>query len=158
MERKDVADLFNKWNQALRAGDADQVTACYAPDAVLLPTVSPRIRYNPVEIRDYFVHFLEKKPIGKIIEENVRIFDTIFPWRKPVSGKRFRPGSPLSIAKMPRAGGSSSTTHPFSPRLPYRLKTHDRNASRKPPFLRRGSTWALMFGFLNGNTFCVGLW
>ncbi|MBW1778896.1 MAG: DUF4440 domain-containing protein, partial [Deltaproteobacteria bacterium] len=41
------------------------------------PTVSPRIRYKPVEIRDYFVHFLEKKPIGKIIEENVRIFEDL---------------------------------------------------------------------------------
>lgn len=77
MEQKDVADLFDKWNQALQTGDADQVTACYAPDAVLLPTVSPRIRYNPVEIRDYFVHFLEKKPVGKIIEENVRIFEDL---------------------------------------------------------------------------------
>ena len=33
---------------------------------MLLPTVSNKPRTNHEEIRDYFVHFLEKKPQGKI--------------------------------------------------------------------------------------------
>ena len=41
-------------------------------DAVLLPTVSNKVRHNPAEIKDYFEHFLEAKPVGKINEQNIR--------------------------------------------------------------------------------------
>ena len=40
--------------------------ALYAPDAVLLPTVSNTPRTTHEAIRDDFVHFLAKKPQGKI--------------------------------------------------------------------------------------------
>ena len=73
----EVSDLFAKWNKALQTDDADQVTDCYAPNAILLPTVSPKVRHNHAEIRDYFVHFLLKKPIGRIVEENIRIFEDV---------------------------------------------------------------------------------
>lgn len=65
-------DLFERWNDALKTGDPDKVTACYAEDAVLLPTVSNVPRTNHAEIRDYFVHFLEKKPRGTIDQRNVK--------------------------------------------------------------------------------------
>lgn len=65
-------ELFERWNDALKSGDPDQVTACYAEDAVLLPTVSNVPRTNHAEIRDYFVHFLEKKPRGTINQRNVK--------------------------------------------------------------------------------------
>ena len=42
------------------------VTANYAPDAVLLPTVSNQPRTNSAEIKDYFVHFLKRNPQGTI--------------------------------------------------------------------------------------------
>jgi len=74
MTKDTVIHLFEKWNQALQTGDADQVTACYTEDAVLLPTISPKVRRTPSEIRDYFVHFLMKKPVGEIVEDHVRIF------------------------------------------------------------------------------------
>ena len=32
--------LFDRWNESLRTLDADKVVANYAPDGVLLPTVS----------------------------------------------------------------------------------------------------------------------
>ena len=51
----------------------DQVTALYADNAVLLPTVSNQVRHNPAEIRDYFVGFLQKSPQGVIDESNVNI-------------------------------------------------------------------------------------
>src|SRR6266705_1559019 len=63
---QDIAALFDRWNAALATLDPDKVVALYAPDAVLLPTVSNKPRTNHEEIRDYFVHFLEKKPQGKI--------------------------------------------------------------------------------------------
>ena len=69
-----ISELFDKWNNALQTGDPDQVVACYAKDAILLPTVSNKVRHNHEEIRDYFVHFLAKKPYGRIDEGNIRIF------------------------------------------------------------------------------------
>ena len=68
----EVAALFDRWNASLATGNPDDVAANYAADAILLPTVSNKVRHNPAEIRDYFVHFLEKKPKGKIVERNIR--------------------------------------------------------------------------------------
>jgi len=65
-------ELFERWNDALKTGDARRVTACYAEDAVLLPTVSNVPRTNHDEIQDYFEHFLEKKPQGTINQRNVK--------------------------------------------------------------------------------------
>jgi uncharacterized protein (TIGR02246 family) len=72
MTEHKVLDLFERWNAALASGNPDQVTALYAEDAVLLPTVSNQVRHNHDEIRDYFVGFLQKKPQGEIDESNVR--------------------------------------------------------------------------------------
>ena len=63
---QDIAALFDRWNAALATLDPDKVVALYAPEAVLLPTVSNKPRTTHEEIRDYFVHFLEKKPQGAI--------------------------------------------------------------------------------------------
>ena len=63
---QEMAALFDRWNASLATLDPDQVVALYAPYAVLLPTLSNKPRTNHEEIRDYFVHFLEKKPRGKI--------------------------------------------------------------------------------------------
>jgi uncharacterized protein (TIGR02246 family) len=72
MNEGKVMQLFERWNAALATGDPDAVTALYAEDAILLPTVSNQVRHNHPEIRDYFVSFLAKKPQGVIEEANVR--------------------------------------------------------------------------------------
>ena len=64
MNEEQVIALFGDWNDALATGDPDVVTAMYAEDAVLLPTVSNQVRHNHAEIRDYFVAFLAKQPQG----------------------------------------------------------------------------------------------
>ncbi len=70
--KKLAEDLFKKWNDALQTGDARRVAALYADDAVLLPTVSNLPRTTTAEITDYFEHFLEKKPYGKIKQRNIK--------------------------------------------------------------------------------------
>ena len=76
--KNEISDQFVMWNDALQTGDPDNVVACYAADAaILLPTVSAKVRHNHDEIRDYFVHFLSKKPKGRITEQNIRIYDNI---------------------------------------------------------------------------------
>ena len=73
MNDADVLGLFDQWNTALSTLNPDTVTALYADNAVLLPTVSNQVRHNHEEIRDYFVGFLQKSPQGVVDEFNVNI-------------------------------------------------------------------------------------
>ena len=61
-----IAALFDRWNQSLQTGDPHKVVANYAEHSILLPTVSNKPRLTPAEKEDYFVHFLENRPSGKI--------------------------------------------------------------------------------------------
>lgn len=62
----EIAALFDRWNQSLLTGDPHKVVAYYAERSILLPTVSNKPRLSPAEKEDYFHHFLENRPSGKI--------------------------------------------------------------------------------------------
>lgn len=62
----EIASLFDRWNQSLQSGDPHKVVANYAERSILLPTVSNKPRLSPAEKEDYFHHFLENRPSGKI--------------------------------------------------------------------------------------------
>ena len=68
-----VVALFDRWNDSLRTLDADKVTANYADDGVLLPTVSNQPRTTPAEIREYFVKFLKSGPQGKVDKRVIKL-------------------------------------------------------------------------------------
>lgn len=69
----EIEAQVDRFRSALATHDPDKVTALFAPDAVLLPTLSNRVRTNPAEVRDYFVHFLAKSPVVQIDSSTVRI-------------------------------------------------------------------------------------
>jgi uncharacterized protein (TIGR02246 family) len=75
--QNEILALFDAWNNALLSGDASKVAGLYAENAILLPTVLNKVRHNYGEIRDYFEHFLQKKPSGNIVEHNIRLFDDL---------------------------------------------------------------------------------
>jgi uncharacterized protein (TIGR02246 family) len=77
MSKENINALFDEWNNALQTGNPENVAALYETTAILLPTVSNKVRHNHDEIEDYFVHFLAKGPQGKIDEANIRIFEEI---------------------------------------------------------------------------------
>lgn len=77
MSKHEITSLFDEWNSALQTGEPKKVAALYETNAILLPTVSNKVRHNHEEIEDYFVHFLAKGPMGKIDEANVRTFGEI---------------------------------------------------------------------------------
>ncbi|GAA0417144.1 SgcJ/EcaC family oxidoreductase [Streptomyces luteireticuli] len=68
-----VEALFDRWNAALATGNAQRVADLYARDAVLLPTVSSEIRTTRAGRVDYFKHFLESKPVGRIQQRHIKI-------------------------------------------------------------------------------------
>jgi uncharacterized protein (TIGR02246 family) len=63
---QEIAALFDRWNQSLQTGDPHKVAANYAEKSILLATVSNKPRLTPAEKEDYFQHFLESGPSGKI--------------------------------------------------------------------------------------------
>jgi uncharacterized protein (TIGR02246 family) len=61
-----AAAWFDQWNLALASLNPDQMVQRYWQDAVLLPTLSNTPRTTAAMIRDYFEHFLEQHPRGRI--------------------------------------------------------------------------------------------
>jgi uncharacterized protein (TIGR02246 family) len=70
---QEIGALFDRWNQSLQTGDPHKVVANYAERSILLPTVSNKPRLTAAEKEDYFHHFLEDKPVGKIDSRTVEI-------------------------------------------------------------------------------------
>jgi len=63
---------FSRWNDALKTGDAKVVAELYFPDNTFLPTLSPDFKTGIDGAEDYFHHFLEKNPVGEIVEEAIQ--------------------------------------------------------------------------------------
>jgi len=63
---------FARWNATLQTKNAQQVADLYTNDATFLPTVSPEFKKGQGGAEEYFHHFLEKDPNGKVIEEVVQ--------------------------------------------------------------------------------------
>lgn len=70
---QEISALFDRWNRSLQTGDPHQVVANYAERSVLLPTVSNKPRLTAAEKEDYFHHFLENKPAGRIDSRTIEI-------------------------------------------------------------------------------------
>ena len=71
--KSEIAALFDRWNASLRTGNAKKVVANYAPNSILLPTVSNRARFTAAEKEDYFVHFLQRRPEGRIDDRMIEV-------------------------------------------------------------------------------------
>jgi len=69
----EIAALFDRWNASLQSLDPHKVVANYAPDSILLPTVSNKPRLTVAEKEDYFDHFLHDHPSGKIDMSHIEI-------------------------------------------------------------------------------------
>lgn len=73
----EIVQLFDAWDAALAGGDPDAVVDLYAPDAVLLPTFSDRVRTTREGRRDYFDGFLRHRPRARIVEGHARTFGDV---------------------------------------------------------------------------------
>lgn len=72
--KDEIAGLFDVWNKAIQTQEPKEVSALYAPNAILLPTLSNMVRHTTEEREDYFEHFLAKGPSGVIDQSNIRTF------------------------------------------------------------------------------------
>lgn len=70
---EEIQSLFDRWNASLATLDPEEVAKQYASDGILLPTLSDIPRTTHEEIKEYFVHFLQKKPQGKIVKRTIKL-------------------------------------------------------------------------------------
>jgi uncharacterized protein (TIGR02246 family) len=68
-----VASLFDRWNASLATGNPHKVAENYASQSILLPTVSNKPRLTVAEKEDYFEHFLENRPSGKVDQRFIKL-------------------------------------------------------------------------------------
>tara|TARA_Y100001936_G_scaffold239050_1_gene271617 strand:- start:238 stop:603 length:366 start_codon:yes stop_codon:yes gene_type:complete len=73
----EIQKQFELWNSAILSRDSQKVTALYDENAILLPTISNKVRHNHSEIEDYFRQFLSKGPKGEVDESNPRLFGDV---------------------------------------------------------------------------------
>jgi uncharacterized protein (TIGR02246 family) len=64
---------FTRFTTAWASGDAEKVADLFAPDAVLLATVSNTPRTTRAGIADYFEHFLQGKPVAHLDTSAIRL-------------------------------------------------------------------------------------
>lgn len=72
IEKSVVDKNFSKWKDALQTKNPKKVAALYAENSTFLPTVSGEFKKGQSGAEEYFKHFLEKNPMGKIIQEEVQ--------------------------------------------------------------------------------------
>eukprot|EP00892_Ulva_mutabilis_P003658 jgi/Ulvmu1/1664/UM114_0035.1 len=72
-EVEGVLAAFQKWNNALKTLNPENVIDLYAPDAILLPTVADDVRTTKEERRKYFIDFLKNQPEGELDEYHIRL-------------------------------------------------------------------------------------
>lgn len=68
-----VNGLFKQFNDGFQTQNPDVMVPLFSRDAVLLPTVSGKMRTDAAGIRDYFVSFLTNKPFGTITESETTV-------------------------------------------------------------------------------------
>jgi len=69
--------LFSQWNEALLSGDPKKVSELYTKDNIFLPTMFGKMEFGREGDEEYFEHFLEKHPVGTIIQDDVIANDDI---------------------------------------------------------------------------------
>lgn len=72
---KVATENFSRWNELLKTGDPQQVANLYTEDATFLPTVSGDFKKGQNGAKEYFAHFMEKIPDGKITESVIQTID-----------------------------------------------------------------------------------
>jgi uncharacterized protein (TIGR02246 family) len=71
LEPELVDGLFQHWADLVNHGDGEAVADLYAPDALLLPTLSARTRHSHTAIADYFSGFTARHPQAEVVERTV---------------------------------------------------------------------------------------
>ena len=70
--KKKAREMFDSWNYALQTGDSGEVAKLYVNESTFLPTLSGVFEKGVSGAENYFQHFLEKNPVGRIVSDEVQ--------------------------------------------------------------------------------------
>jgi len=70
---KIARENFSTWNESLQTKDPAEVAKLYTKDATFLPTMSGDFKKGQEGAAEYFEHFLEKDPIGEVVDGEVQL-------------------------------------------------------------------------------------
>ncbi len=74
MDVEEIAKInFNKWLRTLATKNSVYVAELYHDEASFHPTQHGKLQKGQSGAEEYFVHFLEKNPVGKLVESHVQI-------------------------------------------------------------------------------------
>jgi uncharacterized protein (TIGR02246 family) len=73
----EIEACLDLWLETLASLDPEAISELYAPDAVLLPTVSDNIAQTTNEITGYFRKFMLGEPQGRLITGTIRIMGDV---------------------------------------------------------------------------------
>jgi uncharacterized protein (TIGR02246 family) len=73
VDAAEVARWFDQWNLSLASLSPERVAQRYWQDAVLLPTLSNTPRTSTAMLKEYFQHFLDKHPRGRIDTRTIQL-------------------------------------------------------------------------------------
>jgi uncharacterized protein (TIGR02246 family) len=69
----DVHELYDRWAEALKTLHPDKVLRTYAKDSTFGGIGPGAVREGFLEIRDYYVHFLQREPLAVSLSRTVRV-------------------------------------------------------------------------------------
>lgn len=64
---------FNAWLEALQTKDSCVVAKLYHDELTFHPTASGDFKKGQSGAEEYFIHFLQKNPNGKLVEDHVKV-------------------------------------------------------------------------------------
>ncbi len=75
---KEVPLQLQRWTEAVKTGDAHQVTRLYAADAILISTLKGDVKRGHSRIRDYFAtDLLPKNPVVSVVALYARVMGEV---------------------------------------------------------------------------------
>lgn len=69
ISKTEVKQLVNTWLNLVNTAQLGELVGFYAPEAVMLPTLSNEIRIGREEISDYFVQFLGRQGLKGTVDQ-----------------------------------------------------------------------------------------
>jgi uncharacterized protein (TIGR02246 family) len=126
--QEDAYQVIRQWAAAFNAGDLEGVVGAYAPDALVLGTVSPSLATKPADLRTYFGAALAAKSQVKmgdfsavVLSNDVVVFAGFYEFSRPQDGQAVLTPARFSFVLVKRDDG------------PWKILQHHSSVRPKPP-------------------------
>jgi uncharacterized protein (TIGR02246 family) len=121
--REDAFEMADDWAAAFNTGNVEKIVALYAPEALVLGTVSPSLARTPDDLRKYFSASSAAKSQVKLGEKAVAVLSNdavamtgFYEFSRPAGGKEVVTPARFTFIMVRRDGGWKIVHHHSSVR------------------------------------------